>query len=56
MEKETIIVSIEINTPAGVAMADRFDDCRKISLETTRGEITKKIDEICADLEATFEH
>ncbi len=52
MEKETITIQIQ----AHVFKADQLHDYREIKVESTRGEVAKKLDEICADIEQSFEH
>lgn len=52
MEKESITIEIE----AWVIKANSsLRDCRRITVQSTRGAVAKKLDEICADIEATFE-
>lgn len=52
MEKETITIQIQ----AHVFNGNLLHDYREIKVASTRGEVAKKLDEICADIEANFEH
>jgi hypothetical protein len=52
MEPENITIKIE----AHVHGRDQLHDYREIVVETTRGEVIKKLDAICADIEASFDH
>jgi hypothetical protein len=54
MEKETITIKIwaECDTHTQSYM---LADHRTLKVEGTRGEVAKKLDEICADIETSFE-
>lgn len=51
MEKESITIIIDANSSSGY----NFKDRRVITVQGTRGDIAKKLDEIRTDIEETFE-
>lgn len=49
--------SIEIKIEAHVfSKENNLHDYRTVKVEGTRGEVAKKLDEICADIESCFDH
>lgn len=52
MEKESITITIEASI---IGQYTKLHDKRQITVQSTRGEVAKKLDEICADIEANFE-
>lgn len=53
MEKEYITVKIE----AHISGSDSpLHDYRELRVEGTRGDVSKKLDDFCEELEASFNH
>jgi hypothetical protein len=48
MEKESIVLTIK-------ALADGLVDRREFTVQATRGEIAKYLDEVCADIQTSFD-
>lgn len=55
MEKETITITIYTGA-AKYSAENKLQDKRTIHIEATRAEAMKKVDEICTDLESSFDH
>lgn len=55
MEKESITIKIELEN-GSITSSNHFRDRREITVQATRGELTKKLDDICAEIDESFEH
>lgn len=54
MEKETITVELVASSKGVPHDPDYLKDSRTLHLEGTRGDISKKLDDFCRELEANF--